>query len=136
MRRLQAAEREHRAAIEELIQLGAVRSHVLVGDLGERIAAMYHRVELLPQLTPGHDLVDRRGRRIDVKTLHAPPDKPRTIIGQPKRPSIRSSRCGSITTTHPPKPSRSRSSYRGLRRRQRQAVLDTEARQRARGSPP
>jgi hypothetical protein len=86
MRRLQAAERERRAAIEELIQLGAVRSHVLVGDLDERIAAMYYRVELLPQFTPGHDLVDRRRRRIDVKTLHATPDKPRTIIGQPKRP--------------------------------------------------
>jgi hypothetical protein len=37
MRRLQAAERARRAAIEELIRLGAVRSHVLVGDLGERI---------------------------------------------------------------------------------------------------
>jgi hypothetical protein len=86
MRRLQAAERARRAAIEELIRLGAVRSHVLVGDLGERIAAMYYGVELLPQFTPGHDLVDRRGRRIDVKTLHATPEKPRTIIGQPKRP--------------------------------------------------
>jgi hypothetical protein len=86
MRRLQAAERERRAAIEELIQLGAVRSHVLVGDFGERIAATYYGVELLPQFTPGHDLVDRRRRRIDVKTLRATPDKPRTIIGQPKRP--------------------------------------------------
>lgn len=40
----------------------------------------------MPQFTPGHDLVDRRYRRIDVKTLHATPDRPRTIIGQPKRP--------------------------------------------------
>ena len=63
-----------------------VRSHVLVGDFGERIAATYYGVELLPQFTPGHDLVDRRRRRIDVKTLHATPDKSRTIIGQPKRP--------------------------------------------------
>jgi len=86
MRRLQAAERERRAAIEELIRLGAVRSHVLVGDLGERIAAAYYSVELMPQFTPGHDLVDRRRRRIDVKTLHATPDGPRTIIGQPRRP--------------------------------------------------
>jgi hypothetical protein len=49
-----------------------VRSHVLVGDLGERIAATYYRVELLPQFTPGHDLVDRRRRRINVKTLQTP----------------------------------------------------------------
>lgn len=86
MRRLQAAERERRAAIEDLIRLGAVRSHVLVGDLGERIAATYYGVDLAPQFTPGHDLVDRRHRRIDVKALRATPDRPRTIIGQPKRP--------------------------------------------------
>jgi hypothetical protein len=43
-------------------------------------------VELLPQFTPGHDLVDRRGRQIDVKTLHATPHMARTIIGEPKRP--------------------------------------------------
>ncbi len=35
MNRLRTAERDRRAAIEELIRLGAVRSHVLVGDLGE-----------------------------------------------------------------------------------------------------
>ena len=34
MVRLRAAERERRAAIDELIRLGAIRSHVLVGDLG------------------------------------------------------------------------------------------------------
>lgn len=86
MRRLQAAERERRAAIEELIQLGAVRSHVLVGDVGERVAAEYYGVGLLPQFTPGHDLVDRRDRRVDVKTLRSTPERPRTIIGQLKRP--------------------------------------------------
>jgi len=42
MARLRAAERELRAAIEDLIRLGAIRSHVLVGDLGELIAARYY----------------------------------------------------------------------------------------------
>src|SRR4051812_31292738 len=86
MRRLRTAERERRAAIAQLIKLGAVRSHVFVGDLGEQIAAGYYGVTLLPPFTPGHDLVDARGRRIDVKTLHATPERPRTIIGEPKRP--------------------------------------------------
>lgn len=41
MERLRRAERERRAAIEELMRLGVVRSRVLVGDLGEAIAASY-----------------------------------------------------------------------------------------------
>ena len=53
MARLRAAERELRAAIEDLIRLGAIRSHVLVGDLGELIAARYYGVELPPPFTPG-----------------------------------------------------------------------------------
>jgi hypothetical protein len=32
---LRVVERARRAAIEDLIRLGVVRSHVLVGDLGE-----------------------------------------------------------------------------------------------------
>jgi hypothetical protein len=86
MERLRAAERERRAAIEELIRLGYVRSHVLVGDLGERLAAEYYGVVLADVFTPGHDLVDRDGRRIDVKTLRAAPEGPRTIIGAFKEP--------------------------------------------------
>jgi hypothetical protein len=86
MRRLVAAERERHAAIAELIELGAVRSHVLVGDFGEQLAAGYYGVELLAQFTPGHDLVDGQGRRIDVKTLRATPHRPRTIIGEIKDP--------------------------------------------------
>jgi hypothetical protein len=74
MERLRAAERERRAAIEELMRLGVVRSYVLVGDLGEQIAARYYGVELAPAFTPGHDLIDRRGRRIDIKTLRATPN--------------------------------------------------------------
>ena len=81
MERLRGAERERRAAIEELIRLGVVRSRVLVGDLGERVAADYYGVDLAPVFTPGYDLVDRRGRRVQVKTLRGTPTGPRTIIG-------------------------------------------------------
>lgn len=86
MDRLRAAERARRAAIEELIGLGAVRSHVLVGDLGEQIAARYYGVALAPAFTPGYDLLDRDHRRVQVKTLRATPTAPRTIIGEVKRP--------------------------------------------------
>lgn len=86
MERLRAAERERHAAIAELITLGVVRSHVLVGDLGERLAADYYGVDLATAFTPGHDLIDRKGRRVDVKTLHASPKGPRSIIGTLKEP--------------------------------------------------
>jgi hypothetical protein len=86
MARLRAAQRERRAAIEELIQLGAIRSHVLVGDLGEIVAASYYGVKLLPPFTPGHDLVDKRGNRVQVKTLRGTPDRPRSIIGDVRGP--------------------------------------------------
>jgi hypothetical protein len=86
MARLRAAERERRAAIEDLIQLGAIRSHVLVGDLGELAAARYYGVSLQSPFTPGYDLVDKRGRRVQVKTLRATPTRPRTIIGEVKDP--------------------------------------------------
>ena len=86
MERLRAAERARRAAIEDLIALGAVRSHVLVGDLGEQIAARYYGVELAQAFTPGYDLVDRAGRRVQVKTLRATPTRPRTIIGEIRQP--------------------------------------------------
>lgn len=86
MDRLRAAERARRAAIDELIALGAVRSHVLVGDLGEQIAARFYGVDLAPAFTPGYDLVDREGRRVQVKTLRATPTRPRTIIGEVKHP--------------------------------------------------
>lgn len=86
MQRLRAAERERRAAVEELVDLGVVRSHVLVGDLGEAIAARYYGVELAPPFTPGYDLIDRHGRRVQVRTLRATPTRPRTIIGEIKRP--------------------------------------------------
>lgn len=86
MERLRAAERERRAAIEDLIRLGAVRSHVLVGDLGEMLAAAYYGVELERAFTPGYDLTDREGRRVQVKTLRSTPERPRTIIGEVRDP--------------------------------------------------
>lgn len=87
MERLRAAERERHAAIGELVRLGAVRSRVLVGDLGEQIAGAYYGVALAPQFTPGYDLMDRDGRRVQVKTLRATPERPRTIIGALTYPS-------------------------------------------------
>lgn len=86
MKRLRAAERERHAAIGDLVRLGAVRSRVLVGDLGEQMAAAYYGVELAPQFTPGYDLIDRQGRRVQVKTLRGTPTRPRTIIGTVNRP--------------------------------------------------
>ena len=86
MVRLRAAERERRAAIDELIRLGAIRSHVLVGDLGELIAARYYGVALPSPFTAGYDLVDRQGNRVQVKTLRATPTRPRTIIGEVRDP--------------------------------------------------
>ena len=81
MKRLQAAERERYEAIGDLVRLGVVRSHVLVGDLGEQMAANYYGVELQPQFTRGFDLIDPEGRRISVKTLLGTPGRPRTVIG-------------------------------------------------------
>jgi hypothetical protein len=86
MARLRAAERERRAAIDELIRLGVIRSHTLVGDLGELIAARYYCVDLPSPFTPGYDLVDRQGNRVQVKTLRATPTRPRTIIGDVRDP--------------------------------------------------
>jgi Family of unknown function (DUF6998) len=86
MVRLRAAERERRAAIDELIRLGAIRSHVLVGDLGELIAARYYGVALPSPFTAGYDLVDRQGNRVQVKTIRATPTRPRTIIGEVRDP--------------------------------------------------
>ncbi len=87
MERLRAAERERHAAIGELVRLDAVRSRVLVGDLGEQLAARYYGVTLAPQFTPGYDLIDSQGRRVQVKTLRGTLERPRTIIGTITRPA-------------------------------------------------
>ena len=46
----------------------------------------YYGVELAPSFTPGYDLIDRQGRRVQVKTLRGTPMAPRTIIGEVKEP--------------------------------------------------
>jgi len=83
MKRLRSAASEQRAAIEDLIALGAIRSRGVVGDLGERFAADYYGVELDWDGRRGnaYDLIDRRGRRIEVKTLRATPSNWRASIG-------------------------------------------------------
>ncbi len=86
MDRLRAAERERHAAVGELVQLGVVRSRVLVGDIGEQIVARFYGLELAPAFTPGYDLIDRHGRRVQVSALRATPERPRTIIGEMKEP--------------------------------------------------
>jgi hypothetical protein len=86
MERLRASERERLAAIEELKQLGAVRSKGLVADLGERLAAAYYGVQLAPPSTPGYDLATADGRKVQVKTLRSTPGNPRTSMGILKPP--------------------------------------------------
>jgi hypothetical protein len=67
---LSAAARRKREAEDELRRLEVVRSRSVVGDLGESMAAAYYGVELPLPSTPGYDLVDKRDRRIQVRTLH------------------------------------------------------------------
>jgi len=80
LERLRTAAREHRAAIEELLRLGHIRSRGVVGELGERIAAEYYGVDLAPASTPGYDVVTRDGRQIQVKTLRVTPENLRSSI--------------------------------------------------------
>jgi hypothetical protein len=82
MRRLCAAERARRNAIDRLIELGVVRSRRLVGDLGEAIAARYYGVSLAPNAnTPGYDLRTTRRKRVQVRTLCSEPHRERTVMG-------------------------------------------------------
>jgi hypothetical protein len=87
MGRLCAAERARREAIDELIELGVVRSRRLVGDLGEALAARYYGVALAPNAnTPGYDLLTRDGRQVQVRTLRSEPHRERTVMGEMKDP--------------------------------------------------
>lgn len=87
MLRLRAAERARREAIEELIEIGVVRSRRLVGDLGEALAARYYRVELAANAnTPGYDVVTTDGRRVQVRTLRSEPHRERTVMGTMAEP--------------------------------------------------
>jgi hypothetical protein len=84
-KRLHRAECARDAAIGELIGLGVIRSRVLVGDLGEVIAANYYGVELAPVFTPGYDLVTREGQRVQVKAMRGRSGK-RTIVSRQPLP--------------------------------------------------
>jgi hypothetical protein len=87
MRRLRAAERERREAIEALVSLGVVRSKRLVADLGEEIAARYYGVALAGNANePGYDLVAPDGRLVQVRALRSEPHRERTLMGVMKEP--------------------------------------------------
>lgn len=82
MRRLCDAERARREAIDDLIELGAIRSRRLVGDLGEALAGRYYGVELAANAnTRGYDLETKDGRRVQVRTLRSEPHRERTVMG-------------------------------------------------------
>ena len=83
--RLHAAELARAAAIEDLVALGFIRSKVLVGNLGELIAARYYGVELAPVFTEGYDLIRPDGARVQVKALRGDNGK-RTIVAQKPLP--------------------------------------------------
>lgn len=87
MTRLNAAERARRGAIDDLIRLGVVRSKRLVADLGEAIAARFYGVPLVDNANePGYDLIDRDGRRIQVRALRSTPTRERSVMGAMKEP--------------------------------------------------
>jgi len=64
----------------------AIQGRGLVGEIGERIASAHYGVELAPPSTPGYDLLDRDGRRVQVRTLRSTPENHRTTLGTPNEP--------------------------------------------------
>jgi hypothetical protein len=86
MDQLREGARMQRDAITELKRLGVLRSRGLVCDLGEALAASLYGVELEPPSTPGFDLVDGDGARVQVRTLRCTPENWRTKVGRMKEP--------------------------------------------------
>lgn len=87
MRRLCEAERARRQAIDELIQLGVVRSRRLVADIGEALASRFYDAPLVANANePGYDLVAPDGRLVQVRALRSEPHRERTIMGVMKEP--------------------------------------------------
>lgn len=86
MEQLREGARAQRDAITELKRLGVLRSRGLVCDLGEALAARLYGVELEPPSTPGFDLVDGDGARVQVRTLRCTPENWRTKVGRMKEP--------------------------------------------------
>ena len=87
MKRLNAAERARREAIEDLIRLGVVRSKRLVADLGEEIASRFYGVPLVGNANePGYDLIARDGRLVQVRALRSTPTRERSVMQAMKDP--------------------------------------------------
>ncbi|MEJ7786594.1 MAG: hypothetical protein WKF96_17470 [Solirubrobacteraceae bacterium] len=84
--RLYAAGCERMKAIGELRRLGVIRSKVLVGDLGELVAANFYGGELAPVFTEGYDVLTPDGRRVEVKGMRGDEGK-RTIICRQRLPA-------------------------------------------------
>ena len=84
--RLYAAECERTSAIEELRRLGVIRSKVLVGDLGELVAANFYGGDLAPAFTEGYDVLTPGGDRVQVKGLRGNQGK-RTIVCRQRLPT-------------------------------------------------
>lgn len=87
MQRLNAAERARREAIEDLIQLGVIRSKRLVADLGEAIASRFYGAPLVDNANErGYDLITPDGRRVQVRALRSTPTRERSVMGAMKEP--------------------------------------------------
>jgi hypothetical protein len=86
MAALVAADRARQDAIDELMKLGAIRSHSLVGDLGEALASSFYGVGLEPPSTPGYDLITPENLRVQVRTLRCSKHNFRTRIGRLREP--------------------------------------------------
>lgn len=87
MGRLCEAERARREAIDDLIQLGVVRSRRLVADIGEALASRFYGAPLVTNANePGYDLVAPDGRLVQVRALRSEPHRERTLMGVMKEP--------------------------------------------------
>ena len=87
MGRLCEAERARREAIDDLIQLGVVRSRRLVSDIGEALASRFYDAPLVTNVNePGYDLVAPDGRLVQVRALRSEPHRERMLMGVMKEP--------------------------------------------------
>jgi hypothetical protein len=84
--RLYAAECQRMSAIKQPRRLGAIRSKVLVGDLGELVAVNFYGGELAPVFTEGYDVRAPDGRRVQVKGMRGNQGK-RTIVCRERLPT-------------------------------------------------
>jgi len=78
--RLVELDHERRTILGQLVARG-FRSRGFVGEWGELIAAAHYDGKLAPASERGFDLIDRDGRRVQVKTLRSTPENERTSMG-------------------------------------------------------